>query len=252
MVLALAIPVGLLVGVLLGGSLRHLAELQLRSMWLLYAAMGLQAWAFPSGVLPWSTGDRMATALWLGSYALLIAATVRNARPPGALVIGGGMLSNLVAVASNGGHMPALRSAIEGAGLTYDGVNNNSVAAAHPHMAWLVDRWAAPAWLPLGNVYSVGDVLIAVGTIVLVTLAMRPRLLGRRPSPRRPAALRRLARLTDDELRAEASRARIPGRRAMTRPELVDALLEPSADAGGLLPAPAAASPAPRPEPASA
>ena len=35
-----------------------------------------------------------------------------------------------------------------------------------PHLAWLVDRWAAPAWIPWGNVFSVGDVLIAAGGLV--------------------------------------------------------------------------------------
>ena len=55
-----------------------------------------------------------------------------------------------------------------------------------PSLPWLVDRWAAPDWLPLANVYSVGDVVIAVGAFVIVLAAMgvqRPTLarLTRRP-----------------------------------------------------------------------
>ena len=51
-----------------------------------------------------------------------------------------------------------------------------TVVASHPHLAWLVDRWAVPHWIPGGNVYSVGDVLIAVGAVVMVSAAMGGRL----------------------------------------------------------------------------
>jgi hypothetical protein len=38
-----------------------------------------------------------------------------------------------------------------------------------------VDRWAAPSWVPLGNVFSVGDVLIAIGVVVTLAAAMGAR-----------------------------------------------------------------------------
>jgi hypothetical protein len=43
----------------------------------------------------------------------------------------------------------------------------NSVAAPDPRLDWLVDRWAAPEWVPLANVFSVGDVVIALGALTL-------------------------------------------------------------------------------------
>jgi hypothetical protein len=70
--------------------------------------------------------------------------------------------------------MPALKSAMIAAGVRYDGVYANSVAASSPHLPWLIDRWGAPAWVPLANVYSVGDVLLAVGAILVVARAMGP------------------------------------------------------------------------------
>ena len=36
-----------------------------------------------------------------------------------------------------------------------------------------VDRWAVPHWIPLGNVYSIGDVLIAIGVFLAIVAAMR-------------------------------------------------------------------------------
>ena len=59
-------------------------------------------------------------------------------------------------------------------------MHNNSIQLGHPHLGALVDRWAVPSWMPLANVYSVGDVLIALGTIVVIVTAMRPKPLSRR------------------------------------------------------------------------
>ena len=176
MVLALAVLAGLGLGRLLGGRVSALASLPIRAPWLFYAAIGVQIVGYPSGILPWSIGDSVATGLWLLSYALLIAAVVVNARLPGAAIVGLGMLSNLAAVVSNGGHMPARASALRAAGVLYRGVHNNSAVASHPNLPWLIDRWPVPAFVPMGNVYSVGDVLIAVGAVVLVCAGMGVRL----------------------------------------------------------------------------
>jgi hypothetical protein len=176
MVLALAAVVGVLVGLALGGSLGRLADLRLRSTWLFGFAFGLQVLAYPSGVLPWRTSDAVATGLWLGSYGLLIVAASRNLRVRGFGIAVAGMVSNLVAVLANGGHMPATRAAMRAAGVRFHGVHANSIAARSPHLPWLVDRFGAPGWVPLAGVYSVGDVLLAVGVVVIVAAAMGPRL----------------------------------------------------------------------------
>ena len=49
-----------------------------------------------------------------------------------------------------------------------------------------------PQWLPLGNVYSVGDVLIALGTVITVVMAMRAKRtpdLAVTPDPATPCAV---------------------------------------------------------------
>jgi hypothetical protein len=176
MVLALAVLVGLGLGRLLGGRVSALASIPIRAPWLFYAAIAVQIVGYPSGILPWSIGESVATGLWLLSYALLIAAVVVNARLSGAAIVGLGMLSNLAAVVSNGGHMPARASALRAAGVLYRGVHNNSAIASHPNLPWLIDRWPVPAFIPMGNVYSVGDLLIAVGAVVLVCAGMGVRL----------------------------------------------------------------------------
>jgi hypothetical protein len=175
--------VGLVLAVALGGRLQRIGELRLRGLWLFYVALAFQFAAYPLRWMPWHTRDGIAKPLWLASYGVIALATVVNLRAPGVPVIIVGMLSNIAAIVTNGGHMPALPSALRGAGLHFS-VSNNSARMAHPHLAWLVDRWAAPSWVPWGNVFSVGDLVIGVGSIVFALVATGA--LGRL-KPRRPA-----------------------------------------------------------------
>lgn len=193
MALAFPLLIGLAVAPLLGGRWSRLADLKIRWIGLFYAAIALQIVAFPVSTLPWRTPDRAAVVLWLTSYALFAVAAARNARIAGVPLIALGMASNVAAIVSNGGHMPALPSALRAAGLHFEQSRNSAMLAA-PHLHWLVDRWAAPAWVPWANVYSVGDVLIALGGFILAlgaTGALRlPRLsvFAREDAPSGPVA----------------------------------------------------------------
>jgi hypothetical protein len=174
MVLAEAAIAGILLGFLSGGRLGALGELRIRRVELVYAAILLQIAAFPSGILPWSTPDRIARGLWLVSFALLIGFAVANRAVRGVALVFTGLACNLAAVVANGGLMPASPHAIRAAGLTYR-LHNNSLSTVDPHLAWLTDRWAVPEWIPLGNVFSIGDVLIAAGIIATIVIAMHGR-----------------------------------------------------------------------------
>jgi len=169
--IALALPIAFL----LGGRLRRVAELRLQGLWLFFLAIGIQVVAFPFAFLPWTTGGSTAKALWLLSYGCLLAAAVVNRRILGAQVVAVGMGLNLAAILSNGGRMPATPGAMETAGLDF-AVKHNSVASADPALPWLVDRFAAPEWVPWANVFSVGDLVIALGSVVLVLTATGARL----------------------------------------------------------------------------
>ena len=174
MVLAEAAIAGILLGLVSGGRLSALGELRIRRVELVYAAILLQIAAFPSGILPWSTPDRIARGLWLVSFALLIGFAVANRAVRGVALVFAGLVSNLTAVVANGGLMPANPHAVRAAGVNYR-LHNNSISEVHPHLAWLTDRWAVPAWIPWGNVFSVGDVLIAAGIVATIVLAMHRR-----------------------------------------------------------------------------
>jgi hypothetical protein len=183
MALVLPLLAGLALAPLLGGRLAKLGDLRLRLVGAFYIAIALQLVAFPFAALPWRTSDRAGVVLWLCSYGVFAAAAASNLRVPGMALVVAGMLSNLAAILANGGHMPALPSALRAAGLHFT-TNRNSTVAASPHLGWLVDRWAVPDWVPWGNVFSVGDVLIAAGGLLFVLGATGALRLRRRPALR--------------------------------------------------------------------
>jgi Family of unknown function (DUF5317) len=150
---ALAVP-------LLGGRLGALAEVRLRLPWALPAALALQVVALDlPGVPGW-----LRPPLHVGSYLVAGAFLVANRRLPGMPLVGIGAAANLLAIAANGGVMPASPSALAAAGLPPDPPGfANSAVLADPRLAFLGDVLAIPAGWPLANVFSVGDVLIAAG-----------------------------------------------------------------------------------------
>ena len=186
MVLAVPIAIAIALGLLCGGSLRRLSTLTLRRIELFYLAILVQLVAFPFAFLPWTTSDQLGRALWLVSYGLLCCGALVNLEISGVPVVAAGMLSNIAAVLANSGHMPVLPQALRASGKSYL-VHFNSAADSTPNLPWLVDRWAVPQWLHVGNVFSVGDVVIAVGAFALVFAAMGGRLplAASRPAPSR-------------------------------------------------------------------
>ena len=182
-VLAAAIVVALA----LGGRLGNLARIRLRGIGPFYLAIAIQLVAFPPAFLPWTTPDTAARWLWLGSYVCLFGGAALNRHVRGVWLVALGMLANVVAVVANGGVMPSLPHAARAAGIV-EPSTYNSVTTDDPRLRWLVDRWAAPDWIPLANVFSVGDVVLALGAFVLVLSAMDVPLLRRLQLPGRPVA----------------------------------------------------------------
>ena len=72
--------------------------------------------------------------------------------------------------------MPASPSAMAGAGLNLEPGFQNSTALAEPRLAFLGDVFHLPASWPLSNVFSVGDVLIALGVAWALHRTCRSRL----------------------------------------------------------------------------
>jgi hypothetical protein len=168
-----AIPTGILLGLVAGGRLDGLAALRLRWAWLAVAGLLVQVVLFSE------TGNELAgaggPAIYVGSTLAVFVAVVRNIGITGMPLVALGSLSNLVAITSNGGFMPADPAALHAAGLDGPGSHTNSIVLENPAFEPLTDIYAIPASLPFANVFSVGDVLLGVGIVVVIVAAMRRR-----------------------------------------------------------------------------
>lgn len=172
-VLIAALAAGLVAGYALGGRLRNIEQLRIRWPWLAIVALGLQFVAFSPLRDP--LGETGVIALHFVSYGLLVWFVVANRERAGIVVAGAGLLMNLLAIALNGGYMPASRHALVVSGEDYAGAtaNNSTVIHEGTRLSFLGDVFAIPDGTILASVFSVGDVLIVVGVAILIATAMR-------------------------------------------------------------------------------
>jgi len=167
-----AIPIGIALGWLLRGGVDGLLHLQFRWAALAVGGLLVQVVLFtPLGST--LAGDALVPPIYIASTLAVLVAVARNIRMPGMAIVAAGALSNLVAITANGGLMPADPGALALAGFGGPGDHTNSVILEAPVFELLTDVYAIPAWLPLANVFSVGDVLIGVGVVVAIVAAMR-------------------------------------------------------------------------------
>jgi len=99
------VPIGILVGLLLGGRLGRLAYVRVSKPWLFYLALALQIAAFPSLFVPWRAGTQVATALSIASYGCLVVVAFANRHLFGMPIAAAGMLFNLAAILANGSRL---------------------------------------------------------------------------------------------------------------------------------------------------
>jgi hypothetical protein len=107
------------------------------------------------------------------STTAVLLAVLSNLRLPGFRILAAGAIANLAAVVANGGYMPSSVEALRIADRGHETGYTNSALVSHPNLALFTDVFAIPSWMPLANVFSIGDVLIAAGLAVVVAQAMR-------------------------------------------------------------------------------
>ena len=172
MFIVLAVPIGLVLGFLMGGRLDRLSEIRFEWAWLAVIGLAVQILLF-STPIGGSFRGGVGEAIYVASTGLVLIAVWRNLRVPGLALVALGAISNLAAIVANDGVMPTTPEALAAAGLDpLDGFSNSAVLE-DPALAPLTDIFALPPWLPLANVFSIGDVLIALGIVVVIAVGMR-------------------------------------------------------------------------------
>lgn len=168
-----AIPVGLMVGLLLGGRLSGLADVHVRWSWVIVAGLLVQVALFSVPV-----SDRIGSSgppIYVASTAAVLAAILANRAIRGMIVVAAGAACNLAAILANGGYMPADPDAIGTLGTAHLTGYSNSSLLADPVLGPLTDIFVMPAWMPFANVFSAGDVIIGLGVTIVIASAMRAR-----------------------------------------------------------------------------
>ncbi len=175
MLLLYSIVVGLLIGRLAGGRLRNLERIDFVWWQLALAGLLVQLIIFAGPV-----AERVGSwgpAVYVISTLVVMAALLRNLRYRGLAVIAVGAGLNLVAVIANGGAMPSAPEAwfsLTGvAALPVTHFTNSVLIGPDTLFPFLGDDFVWPRPLPLANVFSIGDAIIAVGAVVFLVDAMR-------------------------------------------------------------------------------
>ena len=166
-----AILIGLGLGLALGGRPAGLNDLRFRWSWLFLAGLVVQVVLFSEPVT--AVIGSLGAPIYVVSTGLVAGAVLANRGITGMPIVLAGAACNLAAILANGGYMPASAEAMAALGRTAPTVYSNSSLVATPALAPLTDIFALPIWIPWANVFSVGDVLIAIGVIVVMVAAMR-------------------------------------------------------------------------------
>lgn len=187
MFLTAFIVASLLTVPIFGGRLGRLSQLRLRHAWIIVVALAIQVVIV--NVIPGGNPE-VHHVLHLVSYGLAAAFLIANRQVAGMSMIALGAVANFSAIVANNGIMPASASALRAAGETPSaGTFLNSAYVAHPRLSILGDIFAIPKWWPLHNVFSIGDICIAIGAGVAIHVLCSSRLSRRgRAAPDQPAA----------------------------------------------------------------
>ncbi len=168
-----AVLAGVVIGLLTGGSAARLGDLRFRWAPLIALGMAVQVGLFSSPL-----GDAVGPAapvVYIASNVAVLAAVWRNLAIPGLPLVLIGGISNLVAIVANRGFMPVSPEALAAMGRAPREGYSNSRLVDGVVLGPLTDLFAMPAWVPLANIFSIGDVLIGVGAALAVVAAMHGR-----------------------------------------------------------------------------
>jgi len=102
-----------------------------------------------------------------------------NVTAPGFWALWLGLMGNFLVIVLNGGWMPISAETLVrimprspgefcGIGTRLGYTKDRIMAPAEINLAWLSDRLVLPHWFPLQIAFSLGDIFISIGTIILL------------------------------------------------------------------------------------
>jgi len=180
MILTLAVVAGLIASLIRhrGGALERIAAIPLRYAWLVLLALALQ-WPLlraPAGLRQQTDVQQV---LFWASHLLLLAFVALNWRLTAVKIVGLGVAGNLIVILANGGLMPITPETLvqinPGSSLAqwpagaHYGYSKDIILSRQGTVLWpLSDILVLPPPFPWPTAFSLGDLIIALGIIILL------------------------------------------------------------------------------------
>ena len=180
MILLIAVALGLVATTLRAKITgRRLKPIALKSIWLVFVAGFPQILAFEIPAIGKLIPESVIPIILIVTQGLLLGFAILNILTPGVWLLGLGLLGNFLAIVVNGGWMPIspevvrkLVPALPGnypleghrLGLSKDWI----LTTGEIKLSWLSDRFTLPAWSSYQVAFSLGDIFIAIGAILLL------------------------------------------------------------------------------------
>ncbi len=180
------------VALLRGGRPDRLASFPFKHVWLVFAAFGVQLVMHLPVFTRLAFVREAAPYLYPSAYYLLLLCFALNWRAPGVPWLAAGSLGNMVVILANGGKMPVDGQALIALGCQHyvdvfaSGQSlTNTIIGPSTKLPWLADVIIGSPPFSTPTLFSVGDVLLAVGVFLLVQRTMVPK---SRPAGRKAGA----------------------------------------------------------------
>jgi predicted MFS family arabinose efflux permease len=161
------IALGLIAGLLAGGSLTNLVAVRLRWMGAIFGALLVRYGTELLIAQGFGPAEALRLPLFAGGLVLLLGALWVNRRQPGLSLAFVGILSNTLAIVVNGGRMPILAQSLDAVGLTEAAAQTPFHAVIHStdpdfllRLGPLTDLIPVPI---VQDVASIGDLFLALG-----------------------------------------------------------------------------------------
>lgn len=172
MFLCTVVLIALLVALARGGKWVNLTGHRFKKSWLIISAIMIQVLIFNpvwDRYVHWAAATNL---LYVFSILLLLAFVAANVKISGLKILGLGVLSNALAIVANGGNMPSSLEGLKSI-LSPEALSRLQSGAANYNIELIGDQTRLKYlcdifYLPHVNVYSIGDILIALGAFMTI------------------------------------------------------------------------------------
>lgn len=176
MFLCASVLLALLIGLARGGKWQNLSTFKFKKTWLVILAMLLQLTIFNPLWDKYVGAGLISNYLYVLSIVILVIFLLINVNISGLRILGLGIISNGAAIVANGGHMPSSLEALKRI-LPQETINQLQSGSAAYNVVLITDETKFSFlcdlfYIPNINVYSVGDIFIALGAFMTIQQIM--------------------------------------------------------------------------------